>query len=216
MPEVHNQTAAMIKEVVAIAEPSGYINTYYVGDKVSQRMQQHTQEVGHELYSLGHMLQGAIAYYRATGDTTLMDAGAKMVDEFLIPNYGPGDGKKPIVSGHPEIEMSLIELYRTTGKKQYVDLAGYILHGDDRWKIQPRAIVYMYCGIPFTQRTKLEGHAVRAMYACCGATDYYLETGDQAYWKTLTTLWEDLSQRQMYITGGVGARSAGRSVWRGV
>ena len=107
--------------------------------------------------------------------------------------------------------MSLIELYRTTGRKQYVDLAGYILHGDDRWKIQPRAIVYMYCGIPFTQRTKLEGHAVRAMYACCGATDYYLETGDQAYWKTLTTLWEDLSQRQMYITGGVGARSAGES-----
>ena len=211
LPDVHNQTAAMIKEVVAIAEPSGYINTYYVGDRVSQRMQQHTQEVGHELYYLGHMLQGAIAYYRATGDTTLMDAGAKMVDGFLIPNYGPGDGKNPIISGHPEIEMSLIELYRTTGRKQYVDLAGYILHGDDRWKIQPRQIVYMYCGIPFTQRTKLEGHAVRAMYACCGATDYYLETGDQAYWKTLTTLWEDLSQRQMYITGGVGARSAGES-----
>ncbi len=211
LPDVHNQTAAMIKEVIAIAEPSGYINTYYVGDRASQRMQQHTQEVGHELYNLGHMLQGAIAYYRATGDTTLMDAGAKMVDGFLIPNYGPGDGKNPIISGHPEIEMSLIELYRTTGRKQYVDLAGYILHGDDRWKIQPRQIVYMYCGIPFTQRTKLEGHAVRAMYACCGATDYYLETGDQAYWKTLTTLWEDLSQRQMYITGGVGARSAGES-----
>jgi DUF1680 family protein len=211
LPDVHNQTAAMIKEVVAVAEPSGYINTYYVGDRASQRMQQHTQEVGHELYNLGHMLQGAIAYYRATGDTTLMDAGAKMVDGFLIPNYGPGDGKNPIISGHPEIEMSLIELYRTTGRKQYVDLAGYILHGDNRWTIQPRAIVYMYCGIPFTQRTKLEGHAVRAMYACCGATDYYLETGDQEYWKTLTTLWEDLSQRQMYITGGVGARSAGES-----
>jgi DUF1680 family protein len=69
----------------------------------------------------------------------------------------------------------------------------------------------MYCGIPFTSRTKLEGHAVRAMYACCGATDYYLETGDETYWKTLTTLWNDLSQRQMYITGGVGARSDGES-----
>jgi DUF1680 family protein len=211
LPDVHNQTAAMIKEVVAIAEPSGYINTYYQQDRAALRMQQHTQEVGHELYCLGHMLQGAIAYYRATGDTTLMDAGAKMVDDFLIPNYGPGDGKKPIISGHPEIEMSLIELYRTTGRKQYVDLAGYILHGDDRWKIEPRHIVYMYCGIPFTSRTKLEGHAVRAMYACCGATDYYLETGDEAYWKTLTTLWNDLSQRQMYITGGVGARSDGES-----
>ena len=78
----------------------------------------HTQEVGHELYNLGHMIQGAIAYYRATGDTTLMDAGAKMVDGFLLPNFGPGPDKKPIVSGHPEIEMSLIELYRTTGQQE--------------------------------------------------------------------------------------------------
>src|SRR5580700_1161249 len=211
LPDVHNQTAAMIKEVVAVQEPSGYINTYYVQDRAELRMLQKTQRDGHELYCLGHMLQGAIAYYRATGDTTLLDAGAKMVDDFLIPNYGPGPDKKPIVAGHPEIEMSLIELYRTTGRTQYVDLAGYILHGDDRFKFEPSRIVYMYCGIPFTSRTKLEGHAVRAMYACCGATDYYLETGDQTYWKTLTTLWEDLSQRQMYITGGVGARSDGES-----
>jgi uncharacterized protein len=211
LPTVHNQTAAMIKEVVAIQEPNGYINTYYVQDRADQRMLQKTQRDGHELYCLGHMLQGAIAYYRATGDTTLLDAGAKMVDDFLIPNYGPGPDKKPIVSGHPEIEMSLIELYRTTGKKQYVELAAYILHGDDRFKFEQSRIVYMYCGIPFTSRTKLEGHAVRAMYACCGATDYYLETGDQAYWNTLTTLWNDLSQRQMYITGGVGARSDGEA-----
>ena len=205
--ELRRTTDAMIREVVAIQEPGGYLNTYYQGDRVSLRMSQHDQEVGHEMYCLGHMIQGAIAYYRATGDSTLMDAGARMVDNFVIPNYGPGPNQKPIISGHPEIEMALIELYRTTGKKQYLDLAGYILHGDDRWKIEPQRIIYMYCGTPFTSRTKLEGHAVRAMYACCGATDYYLETGDQAYWKTLTTLWEDLTKRQMYITGGVGARA---------
>src|SRR3984957_16822975 len=210
-PELRKVTESMIREVVAIQEPSGYLNTYYQGDHVSQRMLPHEQEVGHELYCLGHMLQAAIAYYRATGDSTLMDAGAKFVDNYLIPNYGPGANQKPIISGHPEIEMSLIELYRTTGKRQYVDLAGYILHGDERATIQPRAIVYMFCGIPFVSRTKLEGHAVRAMYACCGATDYYLETGDQTYWKTLNTLWEDLSKRQMYITGGVGARSQGEA-----
>jgi len=207
MPELRRTTESMIGEVVAIQEPGGYLNTYYQGDRVSLRMSQHDQEVGHEMYCLGHMIQGAIAYYRGTGDSTLMDAGARMVDNFVIPNYGPGPNQKPIVSGHPEIEMALIELYRTTGKKQYVDLAGYILHGDDRWKIEPQRIIYMYCGTPFTSRTKLEGHAVRAMYACCGATDYYLETGDQAYWKTLNTLWEDLTKRQMYVTGGVGARA---------
>jgi DUF1680 family protein len=207
VPELRRVTDSMIHEVVAIQEPNGYLNTYYQGDRATQRMSQHDQEVGHEMYCLGHMIQGAIAYYRATGDTTLMDAGARMVENFVLPNFGPGANQKPIISGHPEIEMALIELYRTTGKRQYVELAGYILHGDDRWKIEPQRIVYMFCGIPFTSRTKLEGHAVRAMYACCGATDYYLETGDQAYWKTLNTLWEDLSKRQMYITGGVGARA---------
>jgi DUF1680 family protein len=207
MPELRRKADSMIREVVAIQEPNGYLNTYYQNDRVSLRMSQHDQEVGHEMYCLGHMLQGAIAYYRATGDSTLMDAGARMVDNFVLPNYGPGPNQKPIISGHPEIEMALIELYRNTGKRQYVDLAGYVLHGDDRWKIEPQRIVYMFCGIPFTSRTKLEGHAVRAMYACCGATDYYLETGDQAYWKTLNTLWEDLTKRQMYITGGVGARA---------
>src|SRR5437016_1825281 len=211
LPELRRTTDSMIREVVAIQEPSGYLNTYYQNDRVSLRMSQHDQEVGHEMYCLGHMLQGAIAYYRATGDSTLMDAGARMVDNFVISNYGPGPNQKPIISGHPEIEMALIELYRTTGKRQYVDLAGYILHGDDRWKIEPERIVYMFCGTPFTQRTKLEGHAVRAMYACCGATDYYLETGDQAYWKTLNTLWDDLVNHQMYVTGGVGARSDGEA-----
>jgi len=183
MPELRRTTESMIREVVAVQEPNGYLNTYYQNDRVSLRMSQHDQEVGHEMYCLGHMIQGAIAYYRATGDSTLMDAGARMVDNFVLPNYGPGPNQKPIISGHPEIEMALIELYRTTGKHQCVDLAAYILHGDDRWTIEPERIVYMFCGIPFTQRTKLEGHAVRAMYACSGAADYYLETGDQAYWK---------------------------------
>jgi len=210
-PQLRKTTQEMIREVVAIQEPNGYLNTYYVGDRKPERMLYPTQERGHELYNLGHMLQGAIAYYRATGDPTLLNAGMRFVDDFLIPSYGPGKNQKGIVSGHPEIEMALIELYRTTGKHQYVDLAGYILHGDERIPLTPQQTTYMFCGIPFTSRTKLEGHAVRAMYACCGATDYYLETGDQAYWKTLNTLWEDLNSHQLYVTGGVGARESGEA-----
>jgi DUF1680 family protein len=210
-PELRKTTDAMIRDVVAIQEPSGYLNTYYNGDRKPLRMQYDVQTTGHELYCIGHMLQGAIAYYRATGDPTLLKAGIRFVDDFLIPNYGPGANQKAIVSGHPEIEMALIELSRTTGDRKYVDLAGYILHGDERVPLRPQQIVYMYCGIPFTSRTKLEGHAVRAMYACCGATDYYLETGDQAYWKTLNVLWDDLTAHQLYVNGGVGARAAGEA-----
>jgi DUF1680 family protein len=204
-------TDSMIRDVVAVQEASGYLNTYYNDDRKPLRMQYNTQTSGHELHCIGHMLQGAIAYYRATGDATLLDAGIRFVNDFLIPNYGPAATQKGIVAGHPEIEMALVELARTMGERKYVDLAGYILHGDERIPLTPQQTSYMFCGIPFASRTKLEGHAVRAMYACCGATDYYLETGDQAYWKTLNVLWNDLTAHQLYINGGVGARASGES-----
>jgi DUF1680 family protein len=210
-PELRALTDKIIKEVVAVQEPSGYLNTYYVGDHAKERMDPDVQRWGHELYNLGHMIQGAIAYYRATGDRTLLDVGIRFVDGYLLPNFGPGADKKPIFSGHPEIELALVELYRTTGDKRYLEFAGYILQGDDRIKVPQRAYVYHFCGIPFTSRTHLEGHAVRAMYACCGATDYYLETGDPSYLKTLNVLWDDLVSAQMYVTGGVGARSQGEA-----
>ena len=209
-PELRASAEKLIDEVVAVQEPSGYLNTYYQDDRKSLRMLPQTQTTGHELYNIGHMLQGAIAYYRATGDRKLLDAGIRFVDDFLIPNYGPAP-KKPIVSGHPEIEMGLIELYRITGDKRQLELAGYILQGDARIELPERRTIYMFSGTPFTARTKMQGHAVRAMYACCGATDYYMETGDAEYWKTLNTLWNDMTTTKMYVTGGVGSRSDGEA-----
>ena len=209
-PELRATAEKMIAEVVAVQEPNGYLNTYYQDDRKSQRMLTQTQTTGHELYNIGHMLQGAIAYYRATGDRKLLDAGIRFVDDFLMSSYGPAP-KQPIVSGHPEIELALIELYRITGDKRQLDLAGYILGGDERLHLPERRTIYMFSGTPFTARTKLEGHAVRAMYACCGATDYYMETGDPAYWKTLNTLWDDMTATKMYVTGGVGSRSDGEA-----
>jgi len=209
--QLHSLAATFISEVVAAQKPDGYLNTYFVGENASKRMEPHTQQWGHELYCIGHLLQGATAYYRATGDHTLLDAGIRFVDNFLLPSYGPEASKKPLLSGHPEMEMALVELYRMTGDKRQLALAEYLLRGDDRIPLKPNEYVYHFCGKPFTSRTHLEGHAVRAMYACCGATDYYLETGDAAYWKTLDLLWHDLVNRQMYITGGVGARSDGEA-----
>src|SRR2546422_11707661 len=132
---------------------------------------------------------------------------SRFVNDFLLPDFGPGPDKKPLYSGHPEMELALVELYRMTGDKRHLDLAGYLLAGDSRIHARsPWDDVYHFCGTPFTSRTHLEGHAVRAMYACCGATDYNMETGDQKYWKTLDVIWNDLVSSQMYVTGGCRKR----------
>jgi DUF1680 family protein len=211
-PELRSAVERISKEVIAAQQPDGYLNTYFVGDHGPERMTSKTQVWGHELYNMGHFLQGATAYYRATGDRTLLDAGIRFVNNFLLPDFGPGPDKKPLYSGHPEMELALVELYRMTGDKRQLDLAGYLLAGDSRIHAQgPWDDVYHFSGTPFTSRKHLEGHAVRAMYACCGATDYFLETGDSGYWKTLDVLWNDLVKSQMYVTGGVGARSDGEA-----
>lgn len=206
-PKLRATFERLTDDILAAQEPGGYLNTYWVEERKGDRFRK--MEGGHELYCLGHMLQAAIAYYRATGNRRLLDGGIKFVD-YLCRDFGPA--KQPLLTGHPEFEMALVELYRTTGERRYLDLAGYLLHGDgERLKLTPRSMSYMFSGKPFTSRTKLEGHAVRAMYACCGATDYYMETGDSAYWKTLELLWADMARRKMYVTGGVGSRSAGEA-----
>lgn len=210
-PELRSIADQYIDLIVKVQEPSGYLNTYWVEDKVKDRLTPYSMDFGHELYCLGHMTQAAIAYYRATGDRRLLDAAIKYAN-YLVTNFGPEADKRPLLAGHPEIEMGLIELYRTTGDKRYLNLAGYILHGDPRIVRSPDREIYTFSGTPFVERTKLEGHAVRAMYASSGATDYDLETGDPQYWATLQRLWSDLVTSKMYITGGLGSRWEGESI----
>ncbi len=194
--------------IAAAQEPSGYLNTYWSGDRTAKRFTEMYRS--HELYCMGHLLQAAIAYYRATGDRRLLDVGIRFAN-YMIDNFGPQ--KRPALTGHPEYEMALVELYRTTNDRRYLDFAGYLLSGVERERLHltDEQVQYMFSGKPFTSRTEFEGHAVRAMYASCGATDYYMETGDAAYLKTLETLWGDLVNRKMYITGGVGSREAGEA-----
>lgn len=208
-PELRATVDRLTGEILAAQEPSGYLNTYYVDDRKDKRFSEMYRS--HELYCLGHLLQAAIAYYRATGNRTLLDGGIRYAD-FLAANFGPG--KRPALTGHPELEMALVELYRTTGARKYLDFAGYLLSGVERERLHltDEQVQYLFSGIPFTSRQQFEGHAVRAMYASSGATDYFAETGDAAYWSTLDRLWKDLVNRKMYVTGGVGSREAGESI----
>ncbi|MBL8210934.1 MAG: glycoside hydrolase family 127 protein [Bryobacterales bacterium] len=207
-PELRASAREVIAIIAAAQEPSGYINTFYSRENLKLR---HTNmRHGHELYCLGHLIQAGIAWQRATGETTLLQVGRNMADyvhrEFLTAG-------RPIFEGHPELELALIELYRATGEKKYLDLAGYLLAGDPRNEaaVPPREFVYLFTVRPFVTRQIMEGHAVRAAYACAGATDYYLETGDARYAETLQRLWQDMARRKQYITGGIGSRGAGEA-----
>ena len=194
--------------ILAAQESNGYLNTYWTEERTPKRFTEMYRS--HELYCMGHLIQAAIAYYRATGDRKLLDVGIRFAN-YMVENFGPQ--KRPALTGHPEFEMAMVELYRTTGDRRYLDFAGYLLSGVERERLHltDDQLVYLFSGKPFTSRTEFEGHAVRAMYASCGATDYFMETGDAAYLKTLETLWHDLVNRKMYITGGVGSREAGEA-----
>ncbi|MCC7498667.1 MAG: glycoside hydrolase family 127 protein, partial [Bryobacterales bacterium] len=203
-PRLRATLSNLVDEVVAAQEPSGYLNTWYVEDRAKLRFTEFRG--GHELYCLGHLLQAGIAVERATGDRKLLDAGIRYT-RYVMNTLGPAP-KRPAFTGHPELEMALVELYRTTHDKAYLDFARYLLSGvdRDRLKLSDDDVRSLFSGIAFTSRTRLEGHSVRAMYACAGAADFYLETGDPAYGKTLDALWHDMVARRMYITGGVGSR----------
>lgn len=206
-PELRAKLDALTDDVLAAQEPDGYLNTYYVEERVPLRFTE--MQRGHELYCLGHLLQAGIALYRANGNRRLLDGGIRFVD-YLVREFGPG--KRPLLTGHPELELALVELYRTTRRAAYLELAAYLLTGDgERLKLRESDLRYLFSGRPFTGRTHLEGHAVRAMYAASGAADYYIETGDAAYLTTLLALWADMAGRKMYLTGGVGSRSQGEA-----
>jgi DUF1680 family protein len=206
--KLHAKLTSLIADVTAAQEPSGYLNTYFVGDKERLRFTDLTKS--HEDYCLGHLLQAGIAYYRATGSRALLDPGIKFAD-YIVENFGPT--RRPFITGHPELEMSLVELYRVTRDPKYLEFVRYLFSGveRDRMKLKDAEMKYTFSGRQFTSRTEFEGHAVRALYAASGATDYLMEGGEAAFRRTLDLLWNDLTMRKMYITGGVGARAGGES-----
>jgi DUF1680 family protein len=159
----------------------------------------------HELYNVGHFYEAAVAHYAATGKRTLLDVAIKNAD-LLVKSFGPD--KLHITPGHPETEIGLIKLYRTTGNPAYLELARFFV--DQRGKKDSLANPKYYREYILTHKPLLEqeeavGHAVRALYLYSGATDIAAITGDQSYLEAMDQLWEDVVFRKMYVTGGIGA-----------
>lgn len=204
IPELGKVLRSAIEEVKAAQDEDGYVGTYLSGNRKGERWV--NLAWNHELYNAGHLIQAAIAHKRVTGETTFFEVARRFADH-ICNVFGPG--KKEGAPGHPEVEMALVELYRETGDSKYLDLAKYFIHARGRGLASvlrnpgPR---YFIDHKPFTELEEITGHAVRALYLCCGATDLYLETGDESVWGTLNRLWEDFVTKKMYVTGGAGSR----------
>jgi len=204
VPNLKKTMDAVILEIKDAQDEDGYLNTYLSGKRKGERWK--NLAWNHELYCAGHLIQAAIANKRVTGDNVLFEVAKRFADH-IYSVFGPG--KREGAPGHPEVEMALVELYRETGDKRYLDLAKYFIYARGKGLASvPRnpGPEYFVDHKPFVELEEVTGHAVRMLYLCCGATDLYLETGDEKVWQTLNRLWENFVTKKMYITGGAGSR----------
>ncbi|GAB4579199.1 MAG: glycoside hydrolase family 127 protein [Anaerolineales bacterium] len=204
-------TPTPTQTILAAQQPDGYLNTAFMFDKAAQRWT--NLRDWHELYCAGHFIQAAIAAARvaplAPGGEDPLQAARRFAD-LICATFGPADqGKRPGVPGHQEIEIALVELYRLTRDPKYLAQAQYFL--DARGHGLIGGSPYHQDHKPYRELERHAGHAVRALYMNAAAADLYAETGDITLLHTLTRLWNHATTRQMYITGGFGARHSGES-----
>lgn len=204
---------SVLDVVAAAQEPDGYLYTArtinpkhphgWSGDKRWVK----DEELSHELYNLGHMVDAACAHYQATGSTKFLDI-AKRYADCVVREVGPKDGQVKVVPGHQIAEMALARLYTLTGEKKYLDEAKYLLDYRGKTKIRNP---YSQSHEPILKQSEAVGHAVRAGYMYAGIADVAALTQDSDYIKTIDRIWDNIVSKKYYITGGVGARHAGEA-----
>lgn len=190
---------AIIDQIVAAQQPDGYLNTYWTLVEPGKRWTNIRH--GHELYCAGHMIEGAIAYFHATGKRKWLDCAIRFADH-IDATFGPG--RKLDATGHEELELALVKLFHETGERRYLALAQFFL--DQRGSSQGRTPFGEYAQdhVPIREQREVVGHAVRAMYLYCAMADVAGITGDPGLWTALDAIWHDVVDRKMYVTGGIG------------
>ncbi len=194
-------------------EPDGYLYTSrtmnpkhphgWAGTKRWEKV----EELSHEFYNLGHMVEGAVAHYQATGKRNFLDIAIKYAD-CVIREVGLGPGQVDRVPGHQIAEMALCRLYLVTGEKKYLDQAKYFL---DRRGRTANKDPYNQSHLPITEQDEAVGHAVRATYMYSGIADVAALTGDKEYIETIDRIWDNIVSKKLYITGGIGATNRGEA-----
>ncbi len=198
----------------------GYLNTYFT-IKAPELRWKNLRE-GHELYTAGHMIEAAAAYYKATGRTEFLEIVKRFAD-LICQIFGSEEGKCHGYPGHQEIELALVRLYEVTGDQKYLKTAKYFIDargtGENYFLEEERKpgyrqlspefddydVSYSQSHLPVREQTTAEGHAVRAVYMYCAMADLAYLYQDQELFQACETLWEDMTKRRMYITGGIGS-----------
>lgn len=215
------KTADEAIDIVCAAQmENGYLDTYYIINGMDQAFS--CTKDHHELYCFGHLTEGAVAYYQATGKDKLLKAVERFAD-YICSVFGREEGKRRGYPGHEIAEMALVRLYEATGKETYLDLARYFIDergqkpyywfGEDNNEPRTEGDHFMYYQAhkPVREQEEAIGHAVRAVYLYSGMTDVAGRMGDESLWNAVTRLWDSAVNKQMYITGGIGGTSIGES-----
>lgn len=229
-PELEQTLDAIVEDFFNLQQPDGYLNTYYTVVEPGKRLTNVCQM--HELYCAGHLIEAAVAYYQATGKDRFLQILCRYAD-FIDRTFGPNPDQIHGYPGHQEIELALVKLYRVTGEQRYLNLATYFLNqrgkqpfffdeeaqktGRDTEEAGPKGILsrsFLNAGpyalfqshLPLREQKTAEGHAVRVTYMGAGAAAAALENGDESLLAASKTLWNNVVNRRMYITGGIGSQ----------
>jgi uncharacterized protein len=162
----------------------------------------------HELYNCGHLYEASVAHYQATGKRTLLDVALKNAD-LVCKIFGPNPGQIHRPSGHPIVEMALCKLYKITGNKKYLDQAKYFVDETGRCTDGHHPSEYSQDHQPILKQNEIVGHAVRAGYLFSGVADVTGLLHDTAYFQAITRIWNNMANKKLYITGGIGSRAQG-------
>jgi len=199
-PDLEKTCDEVIAKIAAAQQPDGYLYTYYTIRKELDKRWSKEGEM-HESYCAGHLIEGAVAYCQATGKCAFLDVAIKLAD-YIDSVFGPD--KKHDATGHEEIELALVKLYRQTGKEKYLKLAQFFV--EERGQSKTHKLYGEYCQdlVPVRAQREIVGHAVRAMYLYSAVADLAAALGDQGYTATVDAIWKDVTERKMYVTGGIG------------
>ncbi|MFC0266738.1 glycoside hydrolase family 127 protein [Kushneria aurantia] len=220
-PELEALCDQVVDAYARLQQEDGYLNSWYIRIEPGRRWTNLRDR--HELYNAGHLIEGAVAYYHATGKRRLLDILCRYAD-LIDRTFGPGEAQMRGYPGHPELELALVKLGRATGEPRYLELARFFVDERGRqpcwFDIEAEArgetpdqfhfgtLEYCQAHQPVREQTRVVGHAVRAAYLYAGMADVATEFADDSLSAPLNTLWSHLVDRNLYITGGFGPSAA--------